>query len=440
MGELTPVLQQLFEMMMGSRIGQTLLTSCIVLGITGCQRLTLPQSRPNSGQQPVTIKISGWGASPLEKKFLTKVLQDFERTHPHIRVKFETIADQYMDVLKTRLIGDAAPDLFYLDVVEAPFLMQAGVLEPLNDYVTPEFDLADFEPTLLNSFRQGKALYGLPKDYSTLALFYHKPLFKQVNLSPPSTWDEFRRSAKRLARDSDRDGKPEQYGFSLSPDLARSVYLMQAFGGRVVDNKGYAAFATAPVAKGLQPLLDQYQRDRTAIRPSDVGASSSSDLLGQGKVGMMIEGNWAIPYLKETFPKLDFGTAEVPKINGKSGTMVFTVAYVMNRKSRHKPEAWSVLSYLTGKVGMRTWTSSGFALPTRRSVAQQLRYDRDPLRSPLVAGVRYGTPWQMGSLPAPILNSFNNQFLSALLGEQPLQQALQRAQQSANSQISNAKQ
>jgi multiple sugar transport system substrate-binding protein len=424
---------------MSSRIGQTLLASCIMLGITGCQSLRSYWPGQDTTSQPITIKISGWGASPLEKKFLTKVLQDFERKHPGIRVKFETIADQYMDVLKTRLIGDAAPDLFYLDAVEAPFLMQAGVLEPLNRYITPEFDLGDFEPTLLSSFRQGETLYGLPKDYSTLALFYHKPLFQQANLLPPKTWDEFRRVARELTQDRDRNGKPEQYGFSLSPELARSVYIMQAFGGRVVDVKGQATFASKPVEQGLQPLLEQY-RDRTAIRPSDVGASSSSDLFGQGKAGMMIEGNWAIPYLKETFPKLAFGTTEVPKINNKPGTMVFTVAYVMNRKSKHKPEAWTVLSYLTGKEGMRTWTSSGFALPTRRSVARQLRYDRDPLRSPLVAGVRYATPWQLGTFPAPILNSFNNQFLSALLGEQPLSQALQRAQRSANSQISSAEQ
>lgn len=427
---------------MRRRIDKTCLAGFMVFGIAGCQSLQMNQlTGLNASQQrPITIKVSGWGASPLEKRFLTAVLRDFERQHPHIRVKFETIADQYMDVLKTRLIGDAAPDLFYLDAVEAPFLMQAGVLEPLNAFITPQFDLADFEPTLLNSFRQGNTLYGLPKDYSTLALFYHKPLFQQAHLSPPRTWDQFRRTAKHLTLDRDRNGKPEQYGFSLSPELARSVYIMQAFGGRVVDARGYAAFATESVARGLQPLLDQYHRERTAIRPSDVGASSSSDLFGQGKVAMMIEGNWAIPYLKETFPKLAFGTAEVPKIGGKSSTMVFTVAYVMNRKSKHKPEAWTVLSYLTGKVGMRTWTSSGFALPTRRSVAQQLRYDRDPLRSPLVAGVKYATPWQLGTLPAPILNSFNNQFLSALLGEQPLQEALQRAQRSANSQILNAKQ
>jgi multiple sugar transport system substrate-binding protein len=33
-----------------------------------------------------------------------------------------------MDVIKTRLIGDAAPDVFYLDALEAALLMKYGVL------------------------------------------------------------------------------------------------------------------------------------------------------------------------------------------------------------------------------------------------------------------------------------------------------------------------
>ncbi len=41
-------------------------------------------------------------------------------------------------------------------------------------------------------------------------------------------------------------------------------------------------------------------------------------------------------------------------------------------------------------------------------------------------------PWQAGKYPAAIMNNFDNQFISALLGQQALQQALQRAQTQAN--------
>jgi multiple sugar transport system substrate-binding protein len=404
-----------------------------LLLILGLQSLF---SRPAPGRSPVTIKLSGWGSSPTEQHLFQRVLASFEAQHPEIKVKFEVIADQYMDVIKTRLIGDAAPDVFFLDALEAPFLMQGQVLEPLNAYITPDFELADFEENLLSAFQRQGQIYGLPKDYSTLALFYNKKAFAEAGLSrPPETWDELLAAAKPLTLDRNQDGRPDQYGLSVIPELARQAYLVRAFGGQVVDQQSFAAFAQNESLRGLNLTVSQYRTDRTSARPIDVGANSGIEMFGQGKAAMAIEGNWAIPFLIDTFPELEFGTAEVPKINDRSGTMVYSVGYVMSRQSRHKSEAWKLISYLTGKQGMRQWTGSGLALPTRKSVAQQLRYDADPLRSALVAGVKYATLWQAGQYPAAVTNNFNNQFISALLGEQPLQQALLQAQKTANKQI-----
>ena len=409
-------------------IGLAILTALLVMS---CQA-----SVPH---QPIILKLGGWESSPAEQRLFQQVLTKFQETHPQIRIKFETVADQYMDVLKTRLIGDAAPDVFFLDSFEAPFLMANDVLEPLDSYLTPAFDFADFDESLVAPFRQNDRLYGLPKDCSTLALFYSPKAFAEVGLTqPPTTWEELLTAAKRLTLDRNQDGRIDQYGFGVLPDLARQVFLMRAFGGQAVDARGYAAFASDAALKGLNLVARQIRDDRTAARPADVGANSGTEMFGQGKAAMVIEGNWAIPFLKETFPDLDFATAEVPRINNQPGTMVFSVGYVMNRQSDHKREAWQFIEYVTGKEGMAIWTSAGSALPTRRSVAAQLQYDRDPLRSPLVSGIPYATPWQLGTYPAPIMNSFNNQFSSALLGEQPLQQAMQTAQTSANRQIQAA--
>jgi multiple sugar transport system substrate-binding protein len=399
--------------------------------VIGCHNLPWPHG--TTATTPVIIKLSGWGADPTEQKLLKQVLKDFEAQYPGIRVKYEVIADQYMDVIKTRLIGEAAPDVFYLDAFEAPFLMSQNVLEPLDAYINLEFDLADFEETILNSFKYNNHIYGFPKDFSTLTLFYNKQAFTTAGLnSPPATWDELRAYSKQLTVDKNQDGRIDQYGYGVIPELARQAYKIRAFGGQLVDANGYAAFASEAGVKGLQLVVDQYQKDRTAAQKSDVGTNSGSEMFGQGKVAMVIEGNWAIPYLKDTFPQLDFATAEVPTINGKKGTMVFTVAYVMNKQTQHKAEAWELISYLTGKQGMEKWTATGFALPTRKSVAEKLGYDKDPLRSPFLAGVSYAMPWQIGKYPAAIMNNFDNQFISALLGQQPLQQAMQRAQTEAN--------
>lgn len=415
-------------------VGFVLLGIVAAIALVGLRFFVLtPES---NAQKPVVIRLSGGSASPTEQALLQALLQDFEAQHPHIKVKHEVIADQYMDVIKTRLIGEAAPDVFYLDVSEAPFLIRKDVLEPLDSYITFDFDLADFEPSLLNPFKHQGRIYGLPKDYSTLALFYNKQAFAAAGLTePPQTWDELSQYAQQLTIDLDHDGRVEQYGVGIVPKLARQVYKIQAFGGQLVDPEGYAAFATDEGFEGLKLLVDQYRKDRASAQPSDVGTSFEGEMFGQEKAAMVFSGNWTIPYLEATFPQVEFGVAEIPRINAQPGTMVYTVAYVMNKQAEHKAEAWELIAYLTGKEGMKNWTGTGFALPTRQSIAAALGYDQDPLRAALVAGVHYATPWQGGEHLSMIANSFNNQFLSALLGEQSLQQAMVKAQKSANRQI-----
>jgi multiple sugar transport system substrate-binding protein len=389
--------------------------------------------------KPVEVTLAGWGASPEEQELLQQVLDEFQAKNPDVKVKYEVIADRYMDVIKTRLIGGEAPDVFYLDAFEAPALIAENVLEPLDGYVTPDFDLGDFEEPMLNAFKgtDGK-MYGFPKDYSTLALFYNKKLFAEAGIdNPPATWEELLEISKKLTKRS--GNQVEVYGLGQAPELARQMFMIQAYGGRVVDEEGYAAFATPEAEKGLALVVDQHLVDKTAGQPSDVGSGWGGEMFGQQKAAMVIEGNWAIPFLQNTFKDLDFATAEVPTVNGKKGTMAFTVAYVMNKASKNKEAAWKLLSYLTGKEGMKTWTSKGFALPTRKSVAAELGFDKDPLRGALVAGAPYATPWQAGPTLPIVMNNFNNLFVSAYMGDMPLSEALKQAQETANKEIRNAR-
>lgn len=389
--------------------------------------------RSNNTNQ-VEITLSGWQSNPNEGKLLDKVIREFEAKNPTIKVKREVINSQYMDVIRTRLIGEVAPDVFYLEAFEAPTLIKYGVLEPLNSYIKPEFKLNDFEPNLLNAFKQNGTVYGIPKDFSTLALFYNATALKNAGIAqPPRTWEELRAAAKKLT--IAQNGKITQYGMGVVPELPRQTFMIKAFGGQLVDQNNYAAFASPNGLEGLQLVVDQYRRDRTAAQASDVGANSNSEAFGQGRVAMTLDGAWAIPYLKETFPKLKFQTAEVPKINNQKGTMLYTVAYVMNRQSKQKDAAWKLIQFLTDETGMKTWANQGVALPSRRSILAGLNYDRNPIYSPFVTGAKYGTIWQAGETLPTITTSFDNQFVSAMLGQQPLPEAMKRAQNTANREI-----
>ncbi|MFF2088903.1 ABC transporter substrate-binding protein [Paenibacillus sp. NPDC058174] len=395
-------------------------------------------SGSNGSKEPVTVTLAGWGASPEEQELLNQTIQEFETKHPNVKVKYEVIADQYMDVIKTRLIGGEGPDVFYLDAFEAPGLIERNVLEPLDSYVTPEFDVADFDQPMLDAFKQGGVTYGFPKDSSTLAMFYNKKDFADAGITaPPATWEELQAAAVKLTK---KEGdKTVRYGFGVAPELARQMFMIQAFGGKVADEEGNAAFASPEALKGLQLVTDMHNVDKSSGEPKEVGAGWGGEMFGQGKASIVFEGNWAIPFLESNYKDLDYGTAELPTINGKKGTMAFTVAYVMNKESKKKEAAWELISYLTGKEGMKTWTSKGFALPTRKSVATELGYDKDEKRGAIVAGASYATPWQAGSTLPTIMSNFNNQFVDTFMGNSKLEDAMNKAQTTANKEIAAAK-
>ncbi|KGX92754.1 sugar transporter [Pontibacillus halophilus JSM 076056 = DSM 19796] len=410
-----------------------------LIGVTALLLITLVACSNKTGTGPngeTIIEMSGWGSSPEEQELLEGILEEFERQHPDIVVEFQTISDQYMDVLKTRLIGKQAADVFYMDAFEAPSMMEKGVLEPLNPYITKDFDLDDFEKPLLDAFVQEDTVYGLPKDFSPLALLYNEKAFQEAGLEgPPETWEELREYSKKLTVDEDGDGQPERYGLGISSELPRQFYKFKPYGATLVDEEGYADFASKEAIQALQPVVDQYVKDGTSALPSDVGSNSAIEMFGQERAAMVLEGNWALPFLSNNYEELQFDAAEVPAIEGERVTPAFTVAYVMNAQSEKKEAAWELISFLTGKEGMKQWTETGFALPTRKSVIEDLGYEDSQYRDAFVEGASYAQPWQAGSKLAIIMNNFNNQFSSALLGKQTLQEALEKAEKTANNEI-----
>jgi multiple sugar transport system substrate-binding protein len=399
------------------------------VAIAGCQSTERTPTK-------IVVTLGGWQSNPQEGKRLDEVLRQFTAKYPQIEVRRETINSQYMDTLKTRLIGEVAPDVFYLDAVEAPAMMKYGVLESLDGYIKPEFQLEDFEPNLLSAFRYEGTLYGIPKDFSTLALFYNTDAFREVGLrQPPQTWQQLQEMAEKLTIDTDRNGKIDRYGMGLIPELSRQVFTIEAFGGKLIDANSRAAFAEPAGLQGLQSIVDWYRQGNSTAQPADVGSQSQTEAFGRGKIAMAIDGPWAIPYLRETFPKLKFTTAQVPMIAGRRGTMAYTVAYAMNSRAKNKAAAWQLIEFLTSRSGMKTWTNGGVALPSRRSVAHELKYDRHPLYSSFIQGTSYATLWQGGEYLPTISTNFDNQFLAAILGKKSLTEALRNASDTANKEI-----
>ncbi|MEG6565555.1 ABC transporter substrate-binding protein [Thermoanaerobacterium saccharolyticum] len=349
--------------------------------------------------KPVTLKLGMWSSSPAETKIVNDQLAAFKKKYPNINVQIETIVGDYMQKLQTEIAANVAPDVFYLDSMPAPQLMSSGVLEPLDDYIKKyNVDVNDFEPSLLSAFQWEGKTYGLPKDYNTLALFYNKDMFNAAGISePPKTWEELKADAQKLTKNGVK-------GLVLSSDLARFEAFMLQNGGSIYKD-GKVTLNLPENAQVLDFYTGLITKDKVADTPQNLGGGWNGDVFAAKKAAMAIEGGWMIPFLKDKAPNLNYGIAELPEGKQKA-TLAFTVAYVMNKNSKHKDEAFKLLEFLTGKEGQQFVVDSGLALPSRKSMEEGFRA-KYPDRVAFIDGAAYSYPWQFGLLGTKVSDAAN---------------------------------
>ena len=313
------------------------------------------QARPEA----TTITLSGWSAGKTEDDLLQSVVDDFNNTHPNIHVDYSVINGDYATAMTARFAAHNPPDVFYVDSSIAPTWIKQGVVQPLNAYIKKsKYDTSKFYPGLLNAFKVGKTYYGFPKDWSPLAVEINKSMFAKAGIKKaPRTWGELLVDAQKLASSGAvPGGKP----LCLPADWAR----MLAF---VFQNKGSLANVQSPAVAAAVNYYVGFFKKGLAATPTQLGVGWPGEALGKEKAAIIFEGNWLLPYMKSTFPQVGFGVG--PMVKGKvNGNLGFTVSYSMAKDSKNKQAAWTLLSWLTGKVGMSKWMSLGLALPSRSDV------------------------------------------------------------------------
>ena len=306
-----------------------------------------------------TVTLSGWSAGKTEDDLLQQIVNDFNSTHPNIHVDYSVINGDYATAMTARFAARNAPDVFYVDSSIAPTWIKQGVVEPLNAYIAKsKYDTTKFYPGLLSAFKVGKNYYGFPKDWSPLAVEINKAMFAKAGIKKaPRTWAELTADAQKLASSGAvPGGKP----LCLPADWAR----MLAF---VFQNKGSLANVQSPAVAAAVNYYVSFFKKGLAATPTQLGVGWPGEALGKEKAAIIFEGNWLLPYMKSTFPQVGFGVG--PMVKGKvNGNLGFTVSYSMAKDSKNKQAAWTLLSWLTGKVGMSKWMSLGLALPSRSDV------------------------------------------------------------------------
>ena len=345
-----------------------------------------------------TVVLSGWQSSGDEGIALNKVLDGFKAKYPNIKLDYQPVATDYATAMAAKFSSGAPPDLFYVDSFVSPDWIDQGVLQELDTMAADRgFDTSQFFPGYLDAFKgpDGK-IYGFPKDGNTLAMAYNTDMLAAAGIQPPTTWDELKTAAQKLTT-------ADHPGLCLSSTLDRALAFIYQNGGSLFsEDKTQNTVNTPEVQAALQTYLGFFKSGQGALAKNLKGAPDwCGKALGLKQAAIIFEGGWVDPFMKSTYPDVNYAWAELPK-GTQQATLGFTTSYSIGADAKNKDAAWVLLTYLTGPEGMKTWTEGGIANPSRKDVPAA------PGKEILVKSADYAKSWSFIPGFSKINDAFNN--------------------------------
>lgn len=399
---------------------------------------TATAASPESGT--VTLTVSGWTSTPAEDALVQQQLQNFMTANPDIKVNWSPITGDYPTKMRANIAGGNVADVFYLQPPMAPEYIKNNKLLNLSPYMARDNVKADdYYSSLVTPFscKDGQ-VFGLPKDWDSLGVFYNKDLFQAAGVATPTanwTWNDFRDAAKKLTKSG--NAATSQYGITLPADASRYLAFLFAEGGTVLNQDGtQAAFNSQQGVDALNYYASFQTQDKSSVLPSAVGAGWPGDAFGKGRAAMALEGGWMIPFLKESYPNVKYDIAPVPvSPNGKRADLIFTNAWSGYAGTKHPDAAWKLIKYMTGSTVEKNMLEAGFAQPSLKSLANDPYFTSNPGFKVLFDAAQYGYADMYGPSDAYIHQELGVAVQAVLLGKSDAKAALDDAANKVNAQL-----
>lgn len=253
------------------------------------------------------VEITLWHQfNYAERVVLEKQLEEFNRLHPEIKVtSLYRETEELRSGFQNSALAGRGPEMIHgpSDQV-GPFAIM-GIIKPLEElFGATERD--SLNPQALVWFDEH--LYQVADRFGNhLTLVYNKALVPV----PPTTDLELIEMGQELTRDTDGDGKVDQFGLTWNfTEPFFFIPFLGGFGGWMMDDQNRPTLDTQANRDALQFVQDL--RDKYKITPQNADYETAHTLFNEGKAGMIINGDWSwATYIENG---IDIGVTRIPKI------------------------------------------------------------------------------------------------------------------------------
>ena len=307
---------------------------------------------------PVTLKFMHMGVSSDGRDNNRYVMQLFPtlvgERYPNIRIATEMLPeDAYTKSLLMQLSAGKGPDFFeWWPMRQLEGLARAGYLQDLTGLEI----LNAFSSEALEGFTVDGRVYGLPKGFSMMGVWYNKELLERNGIRDwPKDWASFLALCEALKRAGitpivmpDKDWWFLQFG--LYPLAASIVYPEDPdFDKRLLD--GTQTFAGSKWHDVLNMYKLLYDRGYIGAGSLETGEAQAAAWFNNGRAAMIFGGNWDYGSLTQPIAgAAPFGRGFMPLPGNAPGApLILSVGpaggTVINKNTGNLPEVLDVMAY-----------------------------------------------------------------------------------------------
>ena len=306
-----------------------------------------------------------------EGEIVAKLLPEFERQHPGIRVDLQIVPWlSAHEKLLTAFAGESLPDVSPIGNTWIPEFAALGALEPLDDEIaaTAGFDQADFFPGVWDTGVIDGRAYAVPWYVETRLPFYRRDMLAKAGVKTlPASWDEWRvamREVKRVAGQGN-------YSILLplnefEPLLSLAIQQPEPL---LREDGRYGNFRSAGFRQSLGFYKEMFDQQWAPVVTNNQ-ISNVWDEFGKGFYSFYISGPWNIAKFKERLPaaqQKDWMTMPLPGPNGPGASLANGTSFVVFKDSPNKDAAWQLIAWLSSPAVQAEFHALTGDLPPRRS-------------------------------------------------------------------------
>jgi multiple sugar transport system substrate-binding protein len=350
------------------RIATVVALVAVAIGLVACS-----DDKDDSGSGG-TVEIKFWhGQTQGPAKLLQEMVDEFNRTHPNIKVSKDfggVNSDRMLQKVTAGLQAGNYPDVAYIYGSDLANLAKSDKLLDLTDQKS-DIDWDAFFPAAQEAATVDGRVRAFPALIDNLAVVYNKKIFDDAGEPYPKddwTWDDFRAAAAKL-NDPDKGIAGFAWPGTGDEDTTWRYWpLLWQQGGDILAEDGESVgFDTPEGEAALQQIADMAGDDSIYI-DNTAGSERMQQLFTSGKMAMQIAGPWALPEYVDG--KIDYGVVPLPSFGGEHTTIAGpdTWAVFDNGDAKSKA-AVEFVSWLTAPKQQLRWLPEAGSLPTRNDLA-----------------------------------------------------------------------